>query len=99
MVGLRGKPVTAVEIHARYGEVVAKERAPDAPDDPGYSYEWVSAGVVTVHVVPGEPHVSDVEIHGARRSPLTPCGVHWESMLPPVLAQVVAERRARSPAP
>ncbi len=89
--GLRGKPVTAVEVSPRYGEVTAKERAYDVYPDVGYSEDWRSAVVITVHPILGEPQACRVEWHAARRSPLLPCAVHWDSVLPGLIAEALRE--------
>jgi|GEM_PF-1753772 len=89
--GLRGKPVTGVEVSVRYGEVTAKERADDVHPDVGYSEDWRSAVVITVHPILGEPNVSRVEWHATKRSPLLGCGVDWDGVLPGLIAQALRE--------
>lgn len=89
---LAGRPVTGIAVSKRYGHVVAKERAPDAPKDPGYSEDWRTAVVAIVHAVPGEPRASRVEIHGTRRSPLLGGANDWERALPAWIEQELAAR-------
>ena len=72
--------------------MTAKERAYDVHPDVGYSEDWRSAVVITVHPILGEPNVSRVEWHAGRRSPLLPCGVHWDGVLPGLIAEALAER-------
>lgn len=90
--GLRGRPVTVVEVSPRYGEVTAKEQPADAPEDASYGDEWVSAVLIIVHPVPTRPGVSKVEWHHARRSPLMGCGVDWARSLPGWIDEALAER-------
>jgi hypothetical protein len=97
MTGVGGRPVKRVSLSRHYGEVVAKEDDPEAPKDPGYSEEWRSAGVVTVHAVPADPGASDVEIHGTARSPLLGCAIDWEAMLPARIDEVLRERGLTTP--
>ncbi len=94
--GLRGKPVTGVEVSPRYGEVTAKERAYDVHPDVGYSEDWRSAVVITVHPIEGEPRASRVEWHAGRRSPLLACAVAWDRVLPGLIAEALREA---APAP
>lgn len=94
---LRGRPVALVTVSRRYAEVTAKEPDPDAPDDPGYSAEWRSAVVATVHAIPGAPDACQVEIHAVRRSPLLGCSTLWERDLPRWIAETLAAREAPSP--
>ena len=95
---LAGRPVSAVTVSARYGEVVAKERGPDDPAEGSYQEDWRTAVVATVHAVPGEPGASRVEIHAMRRSPLLDAAVEWEARLPGWIDEVLRERAATSPA-
>ena len=94
---LAGRPVTGVDVSVRYREVVAKERAPDAPADPGYSEDWRTAVVATVHPIEGEPGASRVEIHGGQRSPLLGGANDWERSLPGWIDEVLRERAATTP--
>lgn len=93
---LRGRPVTGVSVSRRYREVVAKERAPDAPADPGYGEEWRTAVVATVHPVADQPGACDVELHAARRSPLLGGATDWARRLPGWIDEVLAARGATS---
>lgn len=97
MVGLRGRPVTTVEVSRRYGEVTAKEQGLDGRRDPAYGDEWVSAVVITVHPVPGDPARSRVEWHACRRSMLMGCGVDWAGLLDARLDAAVAAWQAQDP--
>lgn len=92
---LGGRPVTSVTISRHYGEVTAKEHAPDAPADPGYSEEWRTAVVATVHPLAGEPGACRVEVHAARRSPLMGGANLWERDLPGWIDEVLRERGRR----
>ena len=96
---LWGRPVGSVDVSRHYREVVAKERAPDAPADPGYSEDWRTAVVVTVHPVEGEPGASRVEIHAGRRSPLLGGRNDWQRSLPGWIDEVRRERAAARPSP
>lgn len=89
MVGLRGRPVTTVEVSRRHGEVTAKEQGLDGRRDPAYGDEWVSAVVVVVHPVVGQPGRSRVEWHATRRSVLMVRGVDWEGALAARIEQEV----------
>ncbi len=89
---LGGRPVTGIEVSRHYGHVVAKERAPDAPAQAGYSEDWRTAMVAFVHAVPGEPGACRVEIHGARRSPLLGGATDWERSMPGWIEAELASR-------
>lgn len=96
MVGVAEKAlrtkVAAVFPNARAGEVVAKERTPDAAWDDRYAQPWRSAVVVIVHAVPEDPGRSRVEVHAMQRGPFHKGSIGWESDVPPLLDRFAAER-------
>ena len=91
---LAGRAVSAIEVSPRYLEVVAKERPPDVPEGVGYSKDWRTAVVVIVHRIEGQPGECQVEIHGARRSPLLGGATDWERRLPGWIDEELRLRRA-----
>jgi hypothetical protein len=79
--------VAAVFPNPRALEVIAKERRPDMAWDDSYAPSFLSAAIVIVHPVPGDPHKSKVEIHAIDRGPFDRGSIPWEAELPRLLAQ------------
>lgn len=92
----RGRPARR-RVSPRYGEVVAKESAPEAPPDPSYDDEWSTAAVITVHPVANEPEASRVEFHAARRSVLMGGLTDWNRSLPGWIDEVLRARTEGGP--
>jgi hypothetical protein len=91
--------VVAVFPNPRALEVVAKERcAKDAADDT-YAPAFVSAVVVIIHPVDGEPDRSRVEVHATQRSPFIHGHIAWEKDVPAALDAAVAAHRRPQPPP
>jgi hypothetical protein len=91
--------VPAVFPNVRALEVVAKERIGKTANDEWYTGAWVSAVVVIVHPVDGEPDRSRVEIHATQRGPFHHGHIAWEKDLPAALDAAVAARGRPSPPP
>jgi hypothetical protein len=84
--------VVAVFPNRRAREVVAKERGPEAQWDDRYAPSWLSAAVVIVHPIADDPNRSRVEIHATDRGPFHRGRIAWEKELPPLLAELAAQR-------
>jgi len=75
--GKGDRPVSAIFVSEFRREVVAKERSPDEADDDGYAAPFLSAMLVNVWPVRGDPSVSRVEIHAIRSGPFHKGRVAW----------------------
>jgi hypothetical protein len=89
-VGCGGKPVVAVFASTRYGEVIAKERAPEAASDDGYTEPFRTAMLAVVKPEPGNPSRSVVEIQEIRRGPFHGGCVEWRRDMPRWIDEVLA---------
>jgi hypothetical protein len=95
-VGCAGRPVVAVFASARYGEVIAKERAPEEAADDGYSAPFRSAMIAVVRPAPGDPGRSVVEVQEIRRGPFHRGCVAWRRDMPGWIAETLrAATKAR----
>jgi len=92
--GRGGKPVAAIFVSKRRGEVVAKERDPEDADNAGYEKPFLSAVVVSVHGVPGQPDIARLELHETHSGPFHLGAVNWTRDLPVWIDQVLAQRAA-----
>ena len=92
--GRGGKPVKAIFVSKRRGEVVAKERDAEDADDEGYEKPFLSAVVASVHGVPGQPDIARLEIHETHSGPFHIGAVSWTRDLPIWIDQVLARRAA-----
>ena len=91
--------VPAVFPNARALEVVAKERIGKDVARDDYSPAWVSAVVVIVHPVDGDPGRSRVEVHATQRGPFNRGHIAWEHDVPAALDALVAARTHPLPPP
>jgi hypothetical protein len=83
-------PAVAKNLDAR--EAIGKERPPELAGEDAYAARWVSAVVVTVHPVAGQPGRSRVEVHGVHKGVFTRGRIPWEGEVPALLDAAVARR-------
>ncbi|MGE0192547.1 MAG: hypothetical protein AB7T63_10965 [Planctomycetota bacterium] len=94
--GRGGQPVKAIFVSKRRGEVVAKERDPEDASSTSYDEPFLSAVVVSVHGVPGQPDLARLEMHATHSGPFHLGAVNWTRDLPVWIDQVLAQRAAEA---
>jgi hypothetical protein len=92
--GALGTKTVAVFKNLDAREVIAKERPPELAHEDSYAPRWVSAVVVTVHPVAGDPGRSRVEAHAVSKGVFTRGRIDWEREVPALLDAAVARWRS-----